>query len=572
MSSLCREVITLQLGHFSNFVGTHWWNLQDASLSYDPESPPAEIRSDVVFREGQTPAGHVTYTPRLIAMDLKGSLQTLRQQGCLYDAGEDASALTWEGSLVTHKESPSEKNSFLKDLDQLDSPPRKSSKNSGRADTVNSQLNRIQRSYRLEGSVRVWSDFLRIHLHPRTVSVIHQYNHDGEAHRLEAFGQGESVLQGALLEELEDRLHFFVEECDYLQGFQILCDLGNGFAGLGSKVTELLQDSYGGRGILSWGLVPGAPAHSSPVKDLYRLLNCTLGMLHMATNSSLFCPLSLRGSLGRVPAPPPEFPHLYFDPSLWFHSSAVLALALDALTVPYRLRNNSPTMWQVADSLVVSGRKVVSAYGAVPFPMMHGSSLPDALTACAEGLPWKPLSTCPERGRCYGQWVTLRGFEGQKLVSHLPAGSQPPTPLHGHHSGEDVLAAYLTSFYPSTPLALQLVSAPSQLMQPFPQIFNSSLNAQGFLQSLQQPHAPPPAVASAPVLTSLQSGSALDSWLSEFHQAARGVDVRRVAPSFFSQGPEMADYEEALEQLHLLARCYRDDSGGRTQSSSEDED
>ena len=22
------EVVTLQLGHYSNFVGTHWWNLQ----------------------------------------------------------------------------------------------------------------------------------------------------------------------------------------------------------------------------------------------------------------------------------------------------------------------------------------------------------------------------------------------------------------------------------------------------------------------------------------------------------------------------------------------------------------
>lgn len=44
-------------------------------------------------------------------------------------------------------------------------------------DTVNSRL--AQRSYSLEGSVKVWSDFLRIHLHPRTVSVIHQYNHDG---------------------------------------------------------------------------------------------------------------------------------------------------------------------------------------------------------------------------------------------------------------------------------------------------------------------------------------------------------------------------------------------------------
>lgn len=46
-------------------------------------------------------------------------------------------------------------------------------------DTVNSRLTQVQKSYRLEGSVKVWSDFLRIHLHPRTVSVIHQYNHDG---------------------------------------------------------------------------------------------------------------------------------------------------------------------------------------------------------------------------------------------------------------------------------------------------------------------------------------------------------------------------------------------------------
>lgn len=39
-----------------------------------------------------------------------------------------------------------------------------------------------------------------------------------EACRLEAFGQGERVLQEPrYLEELEDRLHFFVEECDYLQ-------------------------------------------------------------------------------------------------------------------------------------------------------------------------------------------------------------------------------------------------------------------------------------------------------------------------------------------------------------------
>ncbi|XP_029918756.1 protein misato homolog 1 [Myripristis murdjan] len=586
MSSVCREVITLQLGHYSNFVGTHWWNLQDASLSYDPETPPGEIQSDVVFREGQTLGGHVTYTPRLIAMDLKGSLQTLRQEGSLYDPGKDTTTYTWEGDIMMHEESPPSKNSFLQDLDKLDNgeilaeadyPSTSQPQCSGpvSVETVNSRLERVQGVYRLEGSVRVWSDFLRIHLHPRTISIIHQYNHDGEAHRLEAFGQGEALLQGAVLEELEDKLHFFVEECDYLQGFQVLCDLADGFSGLGSKVTEMLQDSYSGRGILTWGLAPVSHPNSTPMKDIYHLINYALGMVHLANHSSFFCPLTLRGGLSRHPTPHTAFPHLTYDPSLWYHSSSVLALALDAVTVPYRLRHNSVPMWQVADALAVSGRKVVAAYGAVPFPMMHGGSLPDALSACADVLPWKPLSACPELGdsRCYGQLVTLKGFEGQRLVSSLAPGTQPPTPLHSLHSGEDVLASYIRSFYPTTPLALQLVSSPSKLTPPFPQIFSQSLGAQGFLQSESlPPGCPAPVVSSVPVLTSLQSGPALCPWLSELHRSVSTLDIRRVAPSFLSQGPEMADYRDALEQLCLLARCYRDDSGGVMRSSSSEED
>ncbi|XP_056255647.1 protein misato homolog 1 isoform X3 [Seriola aureovittata] len=588
MSGLCREVITLQLGHYSNFVGTHWWNLQDASLSYDPETPLGEIQNDVVFREGQTLGGHVTYTPRLIAMDLKGSLRTLRQEGSLYDPGKDTSAVTWrEGSLMMHKESPPAKNSFLEDLDKLDkgeilaeadfscsSQPQRSAASLS-VDTVNSRLAQVQKGYRLEGNVKVWSDFLRIHLHPRTISVIHQYNHDGEAHRLEAFGQGEALLQGSVLEDLEDKLHFFVEECDYLQGFQVLCDMADGFAGLGSKVTEMLLDSYSGRGILTWGLAPVSHPNSTPVKDFYHLLNCTLATAHLSSHSSFFCPLTLRGGLGRRPPSPTAFPHLNYDPSLWYHSSSVLALALDALTLPYRLRNNSAPMWQVADTLAVSGRKVVAAYGAVPFPMMHGSSLPDALSACTDALPWKPLSACPESGdgRCYAQWATLKGFEGQRLISDLAPGTKPPSPLHSLHSGEDVLGSYIRSFYPTSPLALRLVATPSKLTPPFPQIFPQSLDDQGFLQSQPPPlGSPASVVSSVPVLTSLQSGPVLGSWLSELHRGASTFDIRRVAPSFLSQGPEMADYEEALEQLRLLSRCYRDDSGGVMRSSSEEDD
>jgi len=28
MSGLTREIVTFQLGHYANFVGSHWWNIQ----------------------------------------------------------------------------------------------------------------------------------------------------------------------------------------------------------------------------------------------------------------------------------------------------------------------------------------------------------------------------------------------------------------------------------------------------------------------------------------------------------------------------------------------------------------
>lgn len=62
------------------------------------------------------------------------------------------------------------------------------------------------------------------------------------------------------------------------------------------------------------------------------------------------------------------------QPSLWYHSSAVLALALDALTLPYRLRNNSVPMWQLADTLAVSGRKVTALFCLHHVSVVEGQS------------------------------------------------------------------------------------------------------------------------------------------------------------------------------------------------------
>lgn len=136
---------------------------------------------------------------------------------------------------------------------------------------------------------------------------------------------------------------FFPPTSASSQGFQVFCDLADGFAGLGSKVTEMLQDSYGGRGILTWGLAPVSYSNSvshkeglcksrcvvsgllflmlfflytqTPMKDLYHQLNSTLGTVHLANNSSFFCPLTLRGGLDRRGSSPTAFPFLTYDVS-----------------------------------------------------------------------------------------------------------------------------------------------------------------------------------------------------------------------------------------------------------------
>ena len=75
MSYNNKAVITLQVGHYANYVGTHFWNAQE--LSFQVAKEKNDLDHDVFYREGFLNSGntkHVTYTPRLVSVDLKGAL------------------------------------------------------------------------------------------------------------------------------------------------------------------------------------------------------------------------------------------------------------------------------------------------------------------------------------------------------------------------------------------------------------------------------------------------------------------------------------------------------------------
>lgn len=49
-----REIVTLQFGHYSNFVGTHLWNIQECGFRYVGVESGTQIDHDVLYREGRT--------------------------------------------------------------------------------------------------------------------------------------------------------------------------------------------------------------------------------------------------------------------------------------------------------------------------------------------------------------------------------------------------------------------------------------------------------------------------------------------------------------------------------------
>ena len=96
-----REIVTLQFGNFANYVGAHYWNIQVMNDSLSSNTSHMCIisfrnirlitiqihrmcqKSTMTFffgRHNKT----VTFTPRMLLVDLKGSLKYIKESGNLY--------------------------------------------------------------------------------------------------------------------------------------------------------------------------------------------------------------------------------------------------------------------------------------------------------------------------------------------------------------------------------------------------------------------------------------------------------------------------------------------------------
>ncbi|NXB29127.1 MSTO1 protein, partial [Eulacestoma nigropectus] len=223
-------------------------------------------------------------------------------------------------------------------------------------------------------------------------------------------------------------------------------------------------------------------------------------------------------------------------------------------------------MMHFADSLTFSGRKVVAAWAALPFPALSGSSLPDTLSAHQQDVPWKLLSSWREQkvSCCFAQSVVLRG-----ICKERPA-SQPRSPLQSCESPEQVLQQYLHTQFPGAFSTSHVLQQPCATRPPFPQFFSPLLTSRGFLLDKAQGSSSA-GVESIPVLAALQSSPILHSLLSGLCRDLRAWNVRRCS-SFFTAGVEQDDFQEALEELKTLSQCYETGFGADRSEDEADSD
>lgn len=533
-----REILTIQLGHYSNFVGTHWWNLQESNFSYDSNNP-SEINHDVLYREGQNMRRQVTFTPRLLLVDLKGSLGHLSQEGTLYGTEQDkeTQALLWEQKNVdVTKEEEAKKSPFIQHLD-------------------NPEESTEELEFDFENETNSWADCLLPRFHPRTVNVVKEYSHNSTSHQFDVYTFGRTLWNTEQFsDDFTDRIRAYIEECDLMQGFQVLLDSTDGFAGLGASCVQHIKDEYG-KSILCFPCIDGKKAEPS-ISDLTKVINTALCWHQIGENSSLYSPLCCGQTGWPQVGDARHFNHLTYDSELKYHSSALIATALDTLSIRYR-RKEYPyvTLSDMCADLNKLGRKAAASSLSLPFPMTAKMDLIDVLDEF-EGSLWTSLTpSCEIPMDKNMQSVALRGISEDRLKRPMQdALKQISKPAYKCSTVHEMMTLYLACTCHASATYLSTIPSSLKIKAPFPKVFNNDITENGNIAGWPVGTE----VKSVPVMAGLHSGTGLSEMYESLHKQLSRVRSIKKFHAFTDSGLEEDEFKECLDHLLDCKEAYKD--------------
>jgi hypothetical protein len=257
-----REVLTLQIGRYSNFVGAHYWNFQDELWGWAHDEDrggklPDAYDPSIMFSYAQK-----ALAPRLLAWDTRDGLGGMHPGGTQAARGSAAgsSGGLWGGNVAAHSQEPEHTpNAFQRFLaadevlggagqQQHTQPTGVRSAlsfqgTSVSAATADGQLHgddsaieeeivvgaKMRRHpFGLDDAVVTWTDYLKTHVAKGSVQLLPFRDGDG-CFDTYASGDSSASSPGSALHERDreaysDALRQQLEQCDAVQGMQCLVD------------------------------------------------------------------------------------------------------------------------------------------------------------------------------------------------------------------------------------------------------------------------------------------------------------------------------------------------------------
>ncbi|KAL3538241.1 hypothetical protein ACH5RR_001607 [Cinchona calisaya] len=532
-----REIVTVQVGSYANFIGSHFWNFQDEllGLADSPESNLAfknhNLNMDVLYRTGETQQGILTYTPRVLSVDFQGSLGSMSSCGTLYSEAlsKPVDVVSWSGKVTTQASEPLKKNLFLQSLSEEEQ------EKMGTVNGFDTEKNESQNEILdkdivecLENGVQYWTDFSKVHYHPQSLYELNGLWIDNE--HFNNYGIGRDAYVGAQHgEEINERLRFFIEECDHIQGIQFVVDDSGGFSGVAAEFLENITDDYTNIPVLLYSV--RSPCSPKNIQSQKRTISSSLHDAISFSRLSALCKLIVPVGLSNL-SKSKATRCLRMEDEKPYHSSAVYASAMHSISLPFRMEPLGPTADLTNTSGAVDVNELIQMLAgqarqnmvpildvAMPAPSLIGNQLEQSLL---ENL--QPLT--PEIAE---DVEDLQAVEAISIHGVLGAGLQEAAVSEVKSA---VQTAYKNAMQMPRFSYLSVSRCPLPIPLPFPSIFGSVVGQHGEL--LGTPILGPPSrgsldVHSIPMAARLRSSSAILPFLESRLHNLRRFGIQRGA-------------------------------------------
>ncbi|ORX47832.1 tubulin nucleotide-binding domain-like protein [Piromyces finnis] len=348
-----REIITIQLGSTANFVGTHFWNSLENSVNRIKETSKGNSDNDddyqdinIFYKTGISEKREETYSPRLLIMELKGGLNTIKNSNPFYQPSYDVDALKndasqlWPGKIETYKNEIDEKSLFQKTIENPNFEYQKLF-NSGYS-SKSLELN--------ENTIKHWSDFNISYYHPKTIIELSEYSVNDETTPFGSFSCGEELYTTGYYGEkiFDDNLRFFLEDCDQLQGFQIFCETNSAFSGFASKLVEEINDEFGHHTVLIYGV------DNKEDNTILSRINKSISMKAFNESSLLYIPLDITNTTVN------NFWSKFYSSNVnsLYHSTALYSSAIESISLPFSSAKNYQSIVDICSSITTESVKL----------------------------------------------------------------------------------------------------------------------------------------------------------------------------------------------------------------------